>query len=500
MKASIIATLCFIINITIANAQVISQNICNTYPASVISRLYDIAKHTTLTEEQQQEFAERILQNDKILVSYILEGKTVAQIDSIKRKQKIEQDKFAESKNIEYSTSNAEKYANIAANAEMKYIQKNYQLDNSLYKKYRLIQFNKYRAIYTIFKGLSKGDSLSEENLYKNAKIFDSLSYTMYESLQSSKYINDYIKNIQRLNPKIADTSIQKIKKHFYIQVDKNPYTDKSAILLDVLQHTYPDTIITAGLYKKSIEKQAAFLAATEKYNLINVLHVSKNGYDSIFPLVKQKNYQQVLLAYTYGGNATLRDSLLTRRSKFYDSTIIASLLRDGSIFASNQFAIALKYKTKLKLRPSLTDTLLSHAMYVQQKIDSVKMIDPFAKSDFKEYEAKQLNLLLTEDQYTQLLTIKNRTQAYNNATDDWEEMEKRNIATNFNKDTTTKQLYNYYLVKLNAYYRMADDKIKQESNARIIKEKQPKALRMLAAAKKLDAPVNDNSKIKIQW
>ena len=245
--------------------------------------------------------------------------------------------------------------------------------------------------------------------------------------------------------------------------------------MLNTLQHVYPDTALIAHFYKPVLDRDKNYLSSADRINLINAFHIYPAAYDSAINIIKQKNYQQTLIEITYGANPLYRDSLLKRTIKFHDSLIYGYLLRNGSLLPTNQFVIALKYKKILQIRPTLIDTLVFHAMYLQQQQDSLYAKDPFTKTDFKAYEATQLNELLTEDQYTKLLTLKNRSQARLDADDDWDDMEKWGLSKMMDKDSVKKILLDYYLLKWNAYYRMANNKLKQEANLKVLKDNQPK-------------------------
>ena len=481
-------------------AQIISKELLDKYSPGVIEKLYDIAKTVSLTEIQQANLAEQFEINQALMIKNLKDGKTAREIDSIQRSASRKIVMIMGKDMLDFTSKRADGFAKAASFGEVKYMQQAYNLDTSLASKMRNLQFNKYKRMYQTYLLYGSDGAVIQDKIAEGAKHFDSLSFVIYPTLHSGKYLDNYLADVKRIKPSIPDTTIRKIQNAFFLSTIKNVYIDCGQTMQDVMQHIYPDTAITAFFYKPVIERQAKFLSTAQKDYLINEQHISKAAFDSVYGLVWQKNYQQALIEYTVGANSKFRDSIIKNSNRYYDSSIKASLVRDGSLLATNQFAIALKYKTTLQLRATLIDTLLRHAMYLSKKQDSVWAKDPFAKTDFKAYEAKWLNTLLNEDQYTKLLSIKNNSTAQLNAEEDWGDMETWNITTGFDKEATIKELYKYYLAKWIAYYRLAHDKLKQEANQRTIKDMQPKALKMLSAAKKLPNPVNNNTNLQLKW
>jgi hypothetical protein len=483
-----------------SNAQLISKEVIKKYSPGTIARLYDMAKTITLTEAQQIALAEQFEIANSLLVNDLKEGKTQREIDSAQQRTQIPIGMILGKDMLTLSSKKAEGFARAASLGEVKYMQDTYNLDTGLVAKIRILQFNKYKRFAQQYFLYGFNERVASEKIAAASKQFDSLSFTIYPTLHSGKYLDNYLTGVKQVKPSIPDSTIRKIQAIFFASTAKNVYIDCGQTMLDIMQHLYPDTAITAHFYRPVIERQAKFLSSAERDFLLHDQHVSKSGLDTIYQLVLKKNYQQALLEYTYGANSIFRDSVIKASNKQYTSLIRAALFRDGSLLATNQFTIALKYKKTLELRPSLTDTLLWHAMYLDNRQDSFKTRDPFAKTDFKAYEAQWLNKLLTEEQYTKLLAIKNASAARLDAEEDWQDMETWNITKGFDKETTLKELYKYYLAKWIAYYRLANDKLKQEANQRAIKEMQPKALKMLSAAKKLPNPVNDNTNLQLKW
>jgi hypothetical protein len=470
------------------------------YSPGTIAKLYDISKAVSLSDSQQVKLAAEFEMADSLLAISLKQNISRAEIDSAQLNSQVKIAMIMGKDMFPYTLKKASRFASAASNGEIKYLKQEYGLDTSLAAKLRAMQFNKYRGMFQQYLLYGFNETKAQDKIADLAKNFDSLSFTLYPVLHSGKFLENYLAEIKKIKPSVPDSIIGKIQVAFLALTAKNVYIDCGQTMLDIMQHVYPDTLITAHFYKPVIERQAKFLSAAEKNYLIDELQVSKTAFNGIYHLVWQKNYHLALLEYTYGLNAAMADSIINISNRKYDNEIKGALLRDGSLLSTSQFAIALKYKEVLQLRSTLIDTLVLHALYLDNKQDSIKKKDPFAKSDFKAYEAKWLNMLLSEEQYTKLLAIKTASAARMDAEDDWEDMETWNITNGFEKEATIKELYKYYQVKWIAYYRLAHDKLKQEANQRMIKDAQPKALRMLASAKKLPGPVNANTSLQLKW
>jgi hypothetical protein len=494
---SLLLAICYTINI---NAQTICKDVLDKYSPSIVAKLYEIVKYTPLKDSLQLAIANQFQNADKELVEAIKQGADIKYIERKQINSQLSFNKIMGKEMVNYSSKKSTEVAYIFSGGESRYVYETYNLDTSLNTKIRNLAFNKYKRMYQVFLLYNFDKESAVQKITEASKYYDSIYYTIYPTLHSGKYIENYIATVKKIKPTIADSIIKKIQNAFFVSTIKTPYIDCGQTMLDVMQHIYPDTAITAYFYKPVIERQSKFLSSAQKNELINKQHVSKTAYDTIYNLVQKKNSQQVLLEYTYGANSKWRDSVINVSNKYYDSSITALLFRNGSLLSTSQFTIALKYKSFLTLRETLVDTLLFHAMYLDKLQDSSKQKDPFAKTDFKAYEAKWLNQLLTEEQYTKLLTIKNSSAAQLDAKEDWEDMETWKITKDFNKEETIKTLFKYYIAKWIIYYRLANDKLKQEANLRSLKETQPKALKMLSAAKKLPNPVNDNTNLQLKW
>ena len=477
-------------------AQVLNRALQKKYPGSVVLKVYEIASATSLTDAQQLRIAEHFTLYDQLKADAIFAGRNASAIDSIEKASQgglvliLTKDQVAEVLNMK-----SEKFASAIATGEMRYLKDRHSPDSLLGRKLLNAQLNKYRSIYKQYFTVDGRVSLLPSRLHQVTGFYDSVIYSVLPVLYSQNYFNRHIEKIRQARQP-DDAELIQMKKHFYAQLGKGEGQDWGQALLEATQYALPDTAVFSRLYKEKIGQRALSLTAAELYNLQNVHKLADSTVRLVHGLLRRKAYALSLSEYAYAAYPFKREESILSISRHYDSLIERSLLQNGALVAQSQFAIALRYKELLGLRRSLTDTLLHHALRVSHLRDSVLSADPFAKTDFKAYEAYHLNNLLSEEQYSRLLFIKNRSQAAKDAQDDWDEMVLRNLATSLQKETALGQLNEYYLAKWNAYYRLAHDKLRQESNLRLLKDHQPKILKQLSAAQKQPLPVNENTNL----
>ena len=344
---------------------------------------------------------------------------------------------------------------------------------------------NKFTLVLILFAGLLSR-SLSAQATYSDSLI------------QQERYAEDFIariREIRDLPPKMEE----KLKFVFKNKLKDNPYAEWGGTIREALQMVLPDTAIFSYLYSIPIKKEGYRLSAIEKINLVKLYHISKVGMSPASKLIDQKGYTEALISWTFAAFPTIRDSILRVAVNKYDSLIEALLLRDGSILRSNQFAVALKFKSQLGLANETIETLLFHALLLSRQEDSLRMKDPFGAVDFKKHEAKWMPEFLTEDQYTKVLSIWNKSRASIDAEDDWEEIKQRKIASSFDEKKVKAELFAYYLVKWNNYYRFANDPFKRREALVQLQKRQPKALKDLNSFRNQNKPAQ-TSDIKPQW
>ncbi len=177
-------------------------------------------------------------------------------------------------------------------------------------------------------------------------------------------------------------------------------------------------------------------------------------------------------------------DSLLSTKEnyKYY----IGSKKVDNSYpIALTQISLAITYKDSIGLNDSAVNVLLTKLDTLKQMKASFNAQYPDKVFDSRPYESMIMTNILTEDQYSLLLNLKNKVRVKSFAESDWKELVQRGLDKNYNKDSTLSSLSDFYLARQNVYDRYAHDKIKQSANMTVIYNNRPDALKALIHARR---------------
>jgi hypothetical protein len=482
-----------------APAQSLDRSLIKRYNPSIVAKLYDLQRIVPLRASQQEAIAGRYALQDSLLAAWLIEGRPAEETDSLlKASQRFLTSVLDNGQVIAYLRGKNSEFPAIAAGAEFKFIKDTYDPDASYYPSVQNALNAKYGFVYQQYLLLGADKDRAQTAIANTAKVYD--LYNLYPSLYSKRFAAEYIEKLLAIR-KIPDTTLQNIKRFFYSRVQTDKFASWSQAIEDATQYYFPDTAVFSRLHRQEFERQSYELSQAETYNLTYMRRVGRNAFDSIYPLIREKNYKRAVLEYTYAlYNHRLFDSLQRGTTKYYDSLIEATLVRNGSMLPSSEFAIALKYKDRLKLDPDIIDRLVEDAMYLAGQRDSILNRDPFAAMDFGPYEAQELGSLLTDEQFEMVLTFKNKSQAMADAQSDWSEMELRGLTGGFNKEETIDQLYGYYLRKNNAWKRLANDKIRQWSALRAISDSKPEALKLLDPIRWNGTTDKAPNNLKLKW
>jgi hypothetical protein len=481
-------------------AQIIAKPVMDKYNYSVVAKVFSIAKHVDINPQLQMQIAESVYLHDSTICNWISIGKSKGSIDTLQQIAQFQVYGMLSREQLQtYKYNSNFEISNAIATGEAAYINEEYKPDSITSKEIKKSLINKYNYLLQSFSdNYIMNQQMAIDYVKKLGSIYDGYKY--FPLVYSKKYIADYIGTIKKIK-KIPDSAIAKIEHSFYNFIGEDKYTSWSHAAENATRKHMPDTIIFSALHNKEFEQQATEAAITERHSMIFTNHISAAAFEPLTQLIKKKSYVKIVLQNTYASYYPQQYNLLLRQNmKYYDSLAEAILMRDGSLQPTTQFAIALKLKTQLQLRPTLCDTLVQHAMYLATLRDSILLNDPFATIDFGNYEATYLTPLLTEEQYSSVLFQRNRTYARNNALTDWEEMIVRGLDNGFFKDETVKQMTDYYIIKNSAWCRYANDKVKLWANLYTIDQTKPKALKVLDPVRWSGATKKVNNNLQLKW
>jgi len=176
--------------------------------------------------------------------------------------------------------------------------------------------------------------------------------------------------------------------------------------------------------------------------------------------------------------------NMLTAKQQYYYS-IAVDKERSRTKYWFTQFSFALQVKDTIKLSEALADSMFLHIDVLNKMKNAFKRKNPGQWFESKAYESEVMTRLLTDEQYSKLLTLKNTEKAKSNALTDWNDLELRKLTGRFNKEIELQRLTEYYIEKQNVFDRYAHNKIKQSAMLKYVYDNKPKILNVLAHARR---------------
>jgi len=480
-------------------AQQISPGI-NQYPSSVITRVYEIASKVNLSDDKQNALAAFYQQEDSVLAALIVNGATASQIADTKNalQASLKSILSTDDWNNYYKTKTSSR-ATIEAQVTANFIQQKYNCDTAVTSILNNLYYQRQLSINNSF--LQSSDpTYQAQSLYTIIAGSDSLIDKYTYAASSTSYINNKIAKLNAVKP-LSPEAQKKIQIGFFNLCLKSRDKSFADNFNNIVRRVITDTAYYAVLYQDKIKSQATNKTVHVLKDLVGKGKITKEGKKRLSPVILEKQQRLATINASFPMVSKTKDSLIQITNTYYDSIINQSLVRNGVSVGRSQFSIALKYQKELSLSSDQVDSLVAMAASFKRMKDDYIKAHPTGKFDSKAFECTSMSRILTDDQYNQLLALKNWGQAKNDADAEWNEMQQRGIATNYNQDSVVTQLIIYHMGKLGAYYRYANDGVKQQANVKAMQARMPAPLRALYAARKYNNPVNtDPSKGQLQW
>jgi|GEM_PF-2244982 len=490
-----VATLLSILISSYGYGQSLAPQILTQFPAAVVVKVHEISTYVRLSADKQLALAAFFRQEDSLAATMVAAGKPLSEIDRLRSsgedagiKQVLspaEYDSYANARYIAHARREGLLMAKLATDK--------YHCDNATAIKLRDLYFSRNLASERLYgtgrpDAASSDGSLSGDVLYADVRRWDSLIDRYVPAAAGGAYIRKKIAQLDRIRPlqQQQKTALQENFTRLCQQMPEDSYADdfNEAMHMVIVDTLYYARIYQDAIARKSLTSAKGIVRELEKKNKL-----TKDGVNSIFPIVAERERRLAVLQTAFTVDNATRDSLYRSVNELYDSLIRIAMLRDGVSPTASQFTIAVRERKALGLSAAQVDALLANAAELEKMKDAAREKDPLGKFDSKPFETEHMLQIVSEDQYRSVLIVKNRSQARADAEADWQEMQQRNLAANLNKDSTLRQLNDYYLAKWVMYYRYGNDKIKQAANVKDVFEHMPHALRVLTSARKYNNP-----------
>lgn len=490
-KISVMTMFGLIFSLPALFAQQIDPGILTDFQPSVVNRVYEFASRITLQPEKQKKLARSLEKGDSVIARMISTGASASEIALMRKKLLTESQKIVGSAEVNefYNASMAENAQREGQIMAMLF-QENYKSDSSTTGTIANLYAARKIAIEKTFCSNYNDTSVLNMRLYATMMRYDSMIQKYTQVASSKAYIENKIAVLNSVKS-LAPETVTKIKKVFTNLSLRSKDRSLADNFYDAMHANITDTVYYAYLFKDEINKGATGSAIRESAQLGKKNKISKDAMTPILPLVFAKRRTLLVIDKTFPVFSKIKDSLVDAANKLYDSLIDLQIAKSGASLQSSQFAIAIRHKKALGLTEAQVDSLFAKAEQLRKMKEVFLETDPYGKYDSKAFETDNMTKIISEDQYGQVLLIKNRSQAKTEAEQDWQEMEQRNLAKDYNKDSTITQLVAYYTAKLSAYYRYGNNPVKRGANVKNIESRMPAALRALTASRKYDNPTN---------
>jgi hypothetical protein len=249
-----------------------------------------------------------------------------------------------------------------------------------------------------------------------------------------------------------------------------------------------------AQIVNKTIVDEYSPAIVTRVYDVVSKVDISDSTQKILAALFEEQD-RELLRLIKENKSKRILDSVrmdlqedwlnvLTAKQQYYYS-IAVDKERSRTKYWFTQFSFALQKKDTIKLSEAQADSMFLHIDTLNKMKNAFKKKNPGQWFESKSYESEVMTRLLTDGQYTKLLTLKNTEKAKNNALADWKDLEVRNLTGRFNKEIELQRLTEYYIEKQNVFDRYAHNKIKQSAMLKYVYDNKPKVLNVLSHARR---------------
>ena len=497
-----IALLLLVFAFTTTQSQTLDTAALKSYPASVIIRVNDVAIKVSLTSLEQVSIADLFQDEETDLATLALNGATPRIIDSVKAYYKSSFNQLLPSQKITdyYNACNASKVKTTARLMAIM-LKNKYNSDATMQQYFKTIYGWREELVERIW--CKNVDTTNRNNnLYDTYYTYDSL-LSVYTSAAASSnffsgklYFLDSIASIDSLKKIALATSYY----NNVIQHKNRAYADNFKDAVTVVFNQVADTPYYTALYKNEIAYNTQNATATALLGYLKRDKISTRSAQSITPILQKRERTIAILNKLYPTYTAIKDSIIDTLTVTYQNQIEAILAQDGNLHNASQIDIALRYVVELGIVPDQENNLKIALSQLNTLRATYQQANPNSEYDSKSFESHYLSTILTEEQYTQVLTKKYAAVAINMANTDWIELVRLGRTNDFVEADTKLELTNYHLAILIAYYRYASNVEIQYTTIQSINEIMPQSMRTILENWNYQRAYSDTPDTFFQW
>ncbi len=489
----LILTPCFL------RAQKPSLAVGSQFPDAVTASVYEITSILNLPADKQWALARHFQLEDSMVAAAARFGATQSEISNIRLKMHHAFQSLLTPEQLKYYYTkklgdNAKRIAWLMADQAKRRYDCDSTTTRSLYNAYFSRQINIDRVLQQY-----EGDPDLTEQLNGIIEQYDSITDKYLYKASSTHFLQEQVSLLNRIKP-LSEKDQSALRNSFLNLCYKR--NDKSFLdnYYQVFKSLIYDTVYYAGLFSQEIEQEASINERKEAQKILQKGKLSKEEVDMVLRVLYQKHralavYNQAMPIFN-----SQKDTMLSRATVYYDSIIAYILEKYDPALPPSQFSDALKYSRQLTLSQNQVESLQSNAIRAKQLAKISEKDGAETKFNLPVFESEQIPLILTDAQYTQLLTLENSGKALEWAKGDWAEMKQRGITEGYDSVVVVNQIFNYDLSRLIAKSRFQNDRVRLNEITQELKTNTPEPLRKLIAARNGSPIGNTSIQGKLSW
>ncbi len=483
--------------------QVINTDSLNAYPESVVLKVFEVASKTTLTVSEQIALADLLTDEEQTLYDIVMNGGNANTIDSVKQNYKYRFNSLLTAAELDaYYTAKSLKNANRVAKLTAAMLQQKYNTDATLQQYFNNILLARETTINKIL--IQYADSaVLDTNIYRTVVAYDGLIDQYIKAAAGTSYLNTKLDFLDSAVG-IDDDQRRALSKSFYnlcLNNTNGAFADVFNTAFNNVFTDISDTLYYAVMYQSEILNNAQTFSQVELVSLMKKYNLSKQTMQILGNVIINRELRIAIINKLYPFYSFKKDSIISAIVNIDQTYIDSLIVMDGSLVNATQIDIAIKYATPLKLAGEQIDQLKSALMDLNKQKEKFKQSDVVGEFDSKEYESKVLINILSEEQYTTVLTLKYQSVASSMALQDWNTIAKYDDLLNmYDIAETQTALSNFHLAYLIAYYRNAYDRELQYASCKRLNEIMPEALRILIDKFEYKTAYGDGNDTFFQW
>jgi hypothetical protein len=501
MKKTIFLLL-FVFTFSIIKAQTINNTALQGYPNSVVVKVYDVASKVSLTATEQQSLADLFKDEENEIALLVISGATPYVIDSVKNNYKAEFNASLTSTQLaNYYKATVASKAKTTGLLMSSMLRNKYNVDTTIERYFDSVLNWREAAIEKIW--LRETDPTTRNNnLAYSYYIYDSLLSVYTNAAASGSYFMSRVFYLDSIM--LVDSSKKNALSAAYftncINNKNNAFADNFNAAFNKVFHNISDTPYYNFLYRNEIINNTKNAAAVALSGYIKRDKVSTYTTQLIAPILLKQQRVIAFINKIYPTYTVAKDSIIDTLTVSYQRQIDAILAQDGNLHNASQLDIAIKYAAELGIVPDQENSLKIALSELNALRATYQHANPGSEYDSKSFESRKLSTILTDDQYTQILTLKYAAAAANMANTDWIELVRLGRTNDFVEADTKLELTNYHLAILIAYYRYAANVEIQYTTIQSINEIMPLAMHIILENWNYQRPYFDTPDTFFQW